>query len=128
MTGALDPRTPVSDLERVSAELRRINDRLDLLEAPSGTSAFRSVEKLTALVNDIQTALNEYNATRWTNAQIEQRIYAIIGSILAGNVTIGGQLNVLGTVTMLGARGLDLSSASNRVTAWLAGDGRLGHT
>lgn len=44
--GAIDPRTPVSDLDRIAAELGRVKDRLDLLEAPTGTSAFRTVAKL----------------------------------------------------------------------------------
>lgn len=44
--GALDPRTPVDDLHRLPAELRELGRRLDLLEAPSGTQAFRTVAKL----------------------------------------------------------------------------------
>lgn len=44
--GALDPRTPVDDLRRLDAELRELGRRLDLLEAPSGTQAFRTVAKL----------------------------------------------------------------------------------
>lgn len=42
----LDPRTPVDDLARLDAELRELKRRLDLLEAPTGTSAFRTVAKL----------------------------------------------------------------------------------
>lgn len=109
-------------------ELDQIQERLRTLEAPSGEALSSTVAKLQALVTDIQAQLNAWNVGRWTNDQIDARIYAIVGSILAGNVTIGGQLNVLGNVTMPAARALDLSSASGRVTAWISGDGRLGHT
>lgn len=44
--GALDPRTPVDDLQRLALELGELARRLDLLEAPTGTSAFRTVAKL----------------------------------------------------------------------------------
>lgn len=49
--GTLDPRTPVDDVRRIAVELREIGRRLDLLEAPTGTSAFRSVAKLEAAVD-----------------------------------------------------------------------------
>lgn len=117
-----------SELGWLIDELSDLSDRIRTLEAPSGESLSNTVAKLQALVTDIQSQLDAWNAGRWTNAQIDARIYAIIGSILAGNVTIGGQLNVLGNVTMPAARALDLTAASGRVNAWLAGDGRLGHT
>lgn len=141
----MDPRTPVDELRVFAEQLRQIRDRLDLLEAPSGTSAFRTVAKLQTLVEDIQAQLDAWATTRWTNAQIvseidsrvatrltqdqvDQRIYAIVGSILAGNVSIGGALSVSGTVTLPGARGTSVATASGRVAAWIASDGRLGHT
>lgn len=125
MSGALDPRTPVSDLDRIAAELGRVKDRLDLLEAPSGTSAFRSVEKLTVLVNDIQAALDEYNATRWTNAQIQSAIGSQIGGTLAGNVSVGGQLNVGAALYAPNAYNTDITYT--RRTAWWGNDGRAGY-
>lgn len=125
MSGALDPRTPVSDLDRIAAELGRVKDRLDLLEAPSGTSAFRSVEKLTALVNDIQAALDEYNATRWTNAQIQSAIDGTISSRLGASQTIGGNITIGGEFRSPNAYGFDITYT--RRTAWLGNDGRLGY-
>lgn len=119
MTGALDPRTPVADLDRIAVELGAVKARLDLLEAPSGTSAFRSVEKLTVLVNDIQAALDEYNASRWTNAQIQSAIDSTISTRLGGNVTIGGEFR------SPNAYGFDITYT--RRTAWLGNDGRLGY-
>ena len=55
--GALDPRTPVDDLRRLDAELRELGRRLDLLEAPSGTQAFRTVAKLQATIAAIPVTL-----------------------------------------------------------------------
>ena len=42
----LDPRVPVDDLRRLSEELREVNRRLDLLEAPSGTQRAQAVKTL----------------------------------------------------------------------------------
>lgn len=119
-----------SELGWLIDELDSFAERLRTLEAPSGESLQNTVAKLQALVENIQAELDAYNAARWTNDQIDARIYAIVGSILSGNVTIGGNLNVLGTAAFPGARGTSLVSAPNRVSAWLAGpgDARLGHT
>ncbi|MEI5579105.1 hypothetical protein, partial [Streptomyces brasiliscabiei] len=92
--GALDPRTPVDDLRRLDAELRELGRRLDLLEAPSGTQAFRTVAKLSAIVDDIQSQIDQWAATRWTNAQILAQIDAKIAAAFAGNVSITGSLTV----------------------------------
>lgn len=43
---ALDPRTPTEDIHRLAAELREINRRLDMLEAPSGTQRAQAVKTL----------------------------------------------------------------------------------
>lgn len=137
---AIDPRTPVDDLHRLAAELGELSRRLDLLEAPTGTSAYRTVAKLSALVNDIQAQLDAYNATRWTNAQIEalidMKVAAYVGSYMSGNVTVGGAFRVLGDAQVDGAirapgvRNTDLTSVSNRIIVWQGGpaDPRLGHT
>ena len=55
--GTLDPRTPVDELRRVSLELGELSRRLDLLEAPSGTQAFRTVAKLQAAIAAIPITL-----------------------------------------------------------------------
>lgn len=109
-------------------------DRLRTLEAPSGEALGNTVATLRGLVEDIQAQLDAWAGSRWTNAEIDARIdmkvAAYVGAVLAGNVSIGGALNVVGTVTLPGARDTSLSSAPNRVNAWLAGpgDARLGHT
>lgn len=123
-----------SDLGWLVDELDSFAERLRTLEAPSGEALGSTVAKLEALVADIQAQLDAWAANRWTNAQIEaridQKVAAYVSSILAGNVSIGGALNVVGTVTLPGARATSLVSAPNRVNAWLAGpgDARLGHT
>lgn len=113
-------------------------ERLRKLEAPSGEALSNTVATLQALVTDIQAQLDAYMAGKYTNAQIDAlidaKVAAAIAAVLGGTVTIGGSLRVNGNatvdgvVTVPGARATGLASASNRVTAWLAGDGRLGHT
>lgn len=145
----IDPRTPIGDEERLAYEFKAIKDRLDTLEAPTGTSIYQTVSKLQALVDDIQAQLDAYMSSRYTNAQInaliDSKVAAAIAAAFAGNVSITGSLTVNGalaaaslstagalsaggTVTLTGARNTQLSTAPNRVTAWIAGDGRLGHT
>lgn len=110
--------------------LAELQARVSTLEAPSGEALSSTVAKLQALVADIQDQLDAWTASRWTNSQIDARIATLIASYMSGNVSIGGDLNVVGVVTMPGVRNTDLSSASNRVTMWQAGPGddRLGHT
>ncbi|WP_315071629.1 hypothetical protein [uncultured Microbacterium sp.] len=131
----MDPRTPVSPEDRFSHELKAITDRLDALEAPTGTSIYQTVDKLKALVEDVQQQLADFIAN-----DVGALVTAAVTAALAGNISIGGNLTVAGavtlpgnltvngTVTMPGARATDLTSASSRVTAWIAGDGRVGHT
>ncbi|AZS48173.1 hypothetical protein [Microbacterium oxydans] len=119
----MDPRTPVSPEDRFAYELKRVLDRLDALEAPSGTSIYQTVDKLRALVDDIQQQLADFI----TN-DVGALVTAAVTNALAGNISIGGNLTVAGAVTMPGARATDLTSAPSRVNAWIAGDGRVGHT
>lgn len=137
-----DPRNPVGDdFQALAVELMNIKRRLDTLETPTGTSTFQTVAKLQKLVEDIQAQLDEYNRNRYTNAQIDSlvatrltqdqvdtRIQIALASYFSGNVSIGGELVVNGAVRLPGARGTSVATASGRVAAWLAGDGRLGNT
>lgn len=134
-----------SELGWLIDELDSLSSRLSTLEAPSGEALGNTVAKLSALVANIQQQLDAWTANRWTNAQIteqinaavdtrltqdqvDQRVYAIVGSILSGNVSIGGELVVNGAVRLPGARNTSVATASGRVAAWMAGDGRLGNT
>lgn len=56
---SLDPRTPVDDLNRFAREIDALKGRLDGLEAPSGTSAYRTVERLAAAVAAIPITLSD---------------------------------------------------------------------
>lgn len=119
----IDPRRPVSDEDRFAYEIGLILDRLGALEAPTGTSIFQSVAKLTELVNDIQAALDEYNATRYTNAQVDAKDAAVAASILptlaANAVTVGG--------AFYNPAGYAFDITYTRRTAWIGSDGRLGY-
>lgn len=129
-----------SDIGWLVDELDDVQRRLSTLEAPSGEALSSTVLKLQELVANIQEQIDAWAATRWTNAEIaaeiDDRIAAAlpsyvadyVASVLAGDVTIGGSITVAGTVNVPGARATGLSSASDRVVAWIAGDGRLGHT
>lgn len=122
---ALDPRTPVDDLNRLAAELRELARRLDLLEAPSGTQAAQTVKLLTALVADIQAQLDAWVLTRWTNAQVQTAINNTIATHDAGTVDIGGNLGVTGGMFVPNAYNTDITWT--RRTAWWGNDGRAGY-
>lgn len=122
--GALDPRTPVDDLQRLAAELDELSRRLDLLEAPTGTSAYRTVAKLSALVADIQAQLDVYLGTRYTNADIDAKDAAVSASILptvqgAGALSLGGELRV--------PNAYNTDITWTRRTGWWGNDGRAGY-
>lgn len=129
MTG-LDPRTPVSDQDRMAHELKLITDRLDALEAPTGTSLYQTVAKLQALVEDIQAQLDAWTSTRYTNAQIDSKV-ANPGAIsptsvsTSGGGSFGGNLSVGGVFYNPPAYGFDITYT--RRAAWLGNDGRLGY-
>lgn len=127
----MDPRTPVDDVDRLAKELKEISRRLDSLEAPTGTSAFRTVAKLQLLVEDIQNQLNTFMNGKYTNAQID--------AFIAGRAPAShthDQSQISGTwdkginsggnpVFFPNAYATDLTGT--RRTAWLQSDGRLGY-
>jgi hypothetical protein len=118
-----------SDLGWLVDELDGFAERLRTLETPSGESLGNTVAKLTALVTNIQAQLDAYNASRWTNAQIEAVIDTRIAAMLAGNVSIGGTLNVGGKVSMPGVYALNVVTAARpRLAVWVDSAGEVGHT
>lgn len=118
------PGGDFGELFRLLQELRR---RVSELETPSGTQQYQSVSKLTALINNIQAQLDAYNASQYTNAQVDAKDAAIAANInpsiaaaLAGNVTVGGQFRAPDAV--------NFSITGTRRTAWLEdATGRLGY-
>ncbi|GAB3410935.1 hypothetical protein GCM10027515_31860 [Schumannella luteola] len=126
MSRVVDPRTPVDPTNRMATELAAIKRRLDLLEAPTGTSVYQTVAKLTQLVSNIQAQLDAYNAARYTNAQIDARI-ASPGAIAPTTVTASGDVVVGGQLRAPDAVAFNITGA--RRTAWLEdATGRLGYS
>lgn len=124
----MDPRTPVDEIAEVARALADLQRKIDLLEAPTGTSAFRAVDELTALVNDIQAQLDVYNASRWTNADITAQINAAIAAAFAGNVTIGGTLTANGAITFPNVPS-KVFGPEPRTVVWVdTSTGRIGRT
>lgn len=129
----VDPRTPTDDMRAFPEALREIRRRLSELEAPSGTQAFRTVEKLAAtvaevagLVDDLETRLDAYLATD-APALIAAEVAAQLDARLAGNVAIGGTLSVAGPVTMSDVHAYDLTTAPGSYTSvYVRADGRVG--
>lgn len=125
----------------IPSELGQLIDTLDdfairirRLETPSGSdlgSALRKandgVAQLRLLVDNIQQTLTEFIQND-VDEIVDARVAIALASYMSGNVAIGGELLVNGAVQLPGARATDLSTAEDRATAWLAGDGRLGHT
>ncbi|MDY0829141.1 hypothetical protein SK224_08380 [Microbacterium sp. BG28] len=140
-----DPKPGREGVEWLVDKLAELELAITAQSRASGTQMYQSVQKLERLIDDIQGQIDEWATTRYTNAQVEARIAAGIAAAFAGNVSITGSLTVNGAlaaaslstagsltaggvVTLPGARGTSLVSASGRVTAWIGGDGRLGHT
>lgn len=145
-----DPRVPIDDLRAIAAEFKAIERRLDMLETPTGTSVYQTVSKLQALVDDIQTQLDQYMSTRYTNAQvdalIDQKVAAAIAAAFAGNVSITGSLTVNGALaaaslstggSLTAGGAVNLPDVFNtnvvglggaRKTVWVREGGRMGNT
>lgn len=100
-----DPRRPSTgdDFAEVAEKLRRIEQDLSGLKDASGTQLFRSVEKLSGLVANIQTELELYNATRYTNDQVDAKIAAPASIDVQGAARVRGALTVDGISTLTGA-------------------------
>lgn len=123
-----------SDLGPLIDMLRDYGDRIQRLEAPSGETVNATVSRLTkvvadlsALVANMEQVLTDFIQND-VNDIVDARIAIALASYFAGSVSIGGELLVNGAVQVPGARATDLSTAEDRVTAWISGDGRLGHT
>lgn len=136
-----------SELGDLIDELDDVQRRLRTLEAPSGEALGNTVAKLRALVEDIQAQIDQWAATRWTNAQItaeiENRISIRLAAAFAGNVSITGSLTVNGPVAAasLSAGGsltvggpvtvpdvYNTSLGGSRKTVWVDAGGRFGNT
>lgn len=139
MSGGYRPGQPPTDLAWLITELDTIEQRLLSLERPTGEASYQTVSKLTALVSNIQTQLDAYNASRYTNAQINALVaspgniapvnVAATGAIsAAGAVTAGGSGTFPGGLSSSGAYGTDVSTMSGaRQSVWQHNSGVYGY-
>lgn len=117
-----------SELGWLVDELDEVQRRLRTLEAPSGEALSSTVAKLEDLVSDIQAQLDAYNASRYTNAQIDAAILSTIAAVLAGNVTIGGNLTANGVIRFPSLPGR-VFTVEPRTVAWIdTSNGEVGRT
>lgn len=131
-----------SELGWLVDELDGISERLQRLEAPSGEALSSTVAKLQDLVADIQTTLDQYMASRYTNAQIDSfiagRAPAAHGHDQAdisgtwtkdvstnGSGFFGGNFQANGEARFPNAYNTDITYT--RRTAWWGNDGRAGY-
>lgn len=117
---------PPSDLAGLIIELEQISERLDTLERPSGEQLAQVVAELTLLVSDIQNQLDIYNASRYTNAQINSLV-ASPGNISPGSVSGSGNLTMAGEVRLPNVPVTILSSAYFATYGSTNDGGRIGH-
>lgn len=135
----MDARTPQTDIEKLVGRLHALEDRIEKLAVPSGSAANRTVEQLSALVQDIQQQLDDYIANgTYNKAQIDAGFATKLHRHSADDIdagTVTGPLAVNGNVT--GQRGIfptgvrSTGARNNQVTndyvvAYLDGNGNLG--
>lgn len=123
-----DPTPPPGgDLSAFVAPVLALRRQMKDLSSASGTQRYRSVEKLSALIDDIQQQLDDYIQNEaYTKAQVDARIAnpPAPGVSAAGDVAASGALrgqNLYATQ----APGFNITGT--RVAAWLeSATGRLG--
>lgn len=121
-----DP-TPAPFGDEFYAQILELKRRVNELESPSGTQRYQSVQKLSALIDDIQAQLDAYNASQYTNAQVDAKDAAVAGQIQpAINATLAGAVTIGGAFRAPDAVGFNITGT--RRTAWLEDStGRLGY-
>jgi len=121
---ARDPRIPIDELGRIAERINRLQDQLDRLSAPSGTSAFQTVNKLQGLINNIQAQLDDYIANgTYNKAQIDAKI-ASPGNIAPGTGTFSGFLRADAGIASTNVRNTIVTTG--RAAVWVDSSGRLG--
>jgi hypothetical protein len=121
-----DPRTPLDEVAIIAKRLEALQDQVNELKAPSGTSAFQTVSKLQSLINNIQAQLDDYIANgTYNKAQIDDKL-ASPGNISPGSVSASGNITTAGLFfspaaysTLVGA---------TRAALWVDNTGRIGRT
>jgi len=135
-----DPRTPVDDLAKIAREIRHLQDQIDRLTAPSGTAAYQSVSKLQALIDNIQTQLDDYIANgTYNKAQIDAMrasspgAFTVNGALeVNGNEHVDGTLGVDGNITtnalFVSPAAFSTVIGATRQALWVDNLGRIGRT
>lgn len=128
---------PRTDWGAIARELQALAKRIEDLESPSGTQIYQAVPKLRAIVEDLQRQLEEWTASRYTNAQIDGKDATVAGQIqpaintsiastLAGSVTVGGNLVTNGQLRAPDAVSFNITGT--RRTTWIEdATGRFGY-
>lgn len=117
-----------SELGELIDLLNDHSERLRTLEAPSGEALASTVDKLQAVVANIDSTLTSFIAND-VQAIVDARVAIAIASYMSGNVSIGGELFVNGPVTMPNAYTTDLVGMGGaRKALWIRTGGRLGVT
>ena len=144
------PDTPLAGLIQDLATLER---RLRTLERPTGTEINQSVQKLqeaqakleeqqatladqqaqlTAQQNELEDRVNAQMDEWFTTTApglIEAEVAVQLAAALAGDVSIGGSLDVAGAVTLPDVFATDVVAlGGSRASAWVTETGRLGNT
>jgi hypothetical protein len=125
-----DPRSPIDDVAAIAKKINDLQDQVNALKNPSGTSAFQTVKKLQGLIDNIQAQLDNYIANGTYNkiaidARIASPPYDVFGLGklgAAGDGYFGGNLRVVGgvnapslysNVVTTGRKGLWIDSSGN---------------
>ena len=146
MTGERRHGRPDNELAGLIQELDSIGRRLRTLERPTGTEINQSVQKLQeaqAKLEEQQIELERQQAeladrvdTRmgeWFDdvapGLIADEVALQVAAAFAGNVSIGGNLDVAGAVTLPDVFATDVVAlGGSRASAWVTETGRLGNT
>lgn len=107
MAGGYD-MTPVDPLDVLRAQLVDMKARLAELERPTGTQLFNAVRELTALVDDLQTQVDNLLAV----------------AVNTGDVNATGDVHVDGDIYTPHGRVTPVTT--NYIGAWINSDGRIG--
>jgi hypothetical protein len=122
----MDPTpAPGGDFGELMRELQKLRDQIADFTSPSGTQRYQSVQKLRALIDDIQAQLDAWTLTRYTNAQIDTRI-ANPPAGVAATGDVSSTANLRGR-NLYATDAPTYNITGTRVTAWLeSATGRLG--
>jgi uncharacterized phage infection (PIP) family protein YhgE len=111
------------DAQQLGLVVKRLQETVEKV-AQQQVELEEAQAQLSTVVENIDETLSNFIATG-----VQPIVDQAVVNALAGNVSIGGSLTVAGIVKVPGARGTFVGGTTpDRVAAWIAGDGTLGHT